>query len=333
MRSSLMGSAASQMPLSNYEYATQMVSQGKANQAHHGGQAHIYGQQQISGQHQQQQAASQQQNQLLVARALAAANAKFQQQQQQQQVVRPNSSMAYYNTLATSKPMAVQQYYVTQQQQQHQPSQQSQHPQSHLATLSRHQQAAQQQQYLNSISSHQQQLHQQQFATLTRHQQQQFQQQLQPALQQGQLNYAHLVQRQQQQQPMSNMAMPGTRLVQVAANRQTPPPAGSGKGALNHAYHVSQQQQQYSSAPASNTVASYARKSLVEWNESHVQEWLQRIGMAEHRPKFECFNGAKMLRLNNNELATIGVRQPQHRIYILEKLKQQIFEQSSKAVN
>lgn len=74
------------------------------------------------------------------------------------------------------------------------------------------------------------------------------------------------------------------------------------------------------------SMPSYARKSVVEWSTDDVQEWLARIGMAEHRPKFEAFNGAKMLRLDNNSLTNIGVRQQQHRIYLLEKLKQQIWQ-------
>ena len=323
MRSSLMNSAQV-ASLTNYEFA-QLASQAKSTSGHTSqpsSQGHIYGSQ-VSVQQQQSQSQTNQSNQqlLLQQRALAAKHLQ-QLQQQQQQHIRPQTSMAQYNNLATTKSLPVQQYYITQH-----PSQQGHHPQ-YLATLSRHQHAQAQQQYLSSLNSQQQQLQQQQFATLTRHHQQQLQQHLQPVFQQQGLNYSQLAM--PQRQPISSgMQISGNaRLVQIPVSRQTPPPAGNQSGKiLGQAYPTQYQTgTTVGLATAGGSTASYARKSLVEWTVEDVQEWLQRIGMAEHRPKFESFNGAKMLRLDNNSLVNIGVRQQQHRIYILEKLKQQIWQ-------
>lgn len=337
MRSSLSGSSQPSQPgtLTNYsDYSGQVISQNKAAQlvnAHHAHHTaaqqagHIYSQQQQQQQQPQQSSQQQQsQNQLILQqRAIAVANAKLLQQQQQ---IR-SQSVGQYNTLGSSKPQQIQ-YYVT--------SQNQQNPQ-YFATLSRHQHAQVMQQYLDSLPSHQQQMQQQQFATLTRHHQQQLQQHLQPALQQS-INYSQLLQQRQsqqqqqqqqtQQQLNQTLSMPvNTRLVQVQSlgNRQTPPPVGT---KLAHQYSTGSATGPYAYQPAAATIpaASYARKSVVEWTTDDVQEWLSRIGMAEHRAKFECFNGAKMIRLDNNSLSNIGVRQQQHRIYILEKLKQQIWQ-------
>jgi len=70
----------------------------------------------------------------------------------------------------------------------------------------------------------------------------------------------------------------------------------------------------------------FTRKAVIEWTSDDVQEWLKCIGMAEHKSKFEFFNGAKLMRLDNNALLGVGIRQQQHRIYLLDKLKQQIWQ-------
>lgn len=75
-----------------------------------------------------------------------------------------------------------------------------------------------------------------------------------------------------------------------------------------------------------SAIPPFARKPLVEWSCDDVQQWLRAIGMSEHSPKFEYFNGHKMMRLDNNSLIAQGVRQQQHRIYLLEKLKQQLIK-------
>ena len=67
-----------------------------------------------------------------------------------------------------------------------------------------------------------------------------------------------------------------------------------------------------------------APKPIMDWSCEDVQQWLRAIGMSEHSPKFEYFNGQKLMRIDNNSLLAQGVRQPQHRLYLLEKLKQQI---------
>ena len=69
-----------------------------------------------------------------------------------------------------------------------------------------------------------------------------------------------------------------------------------------------------------------ARKPVTDWSCDEVQQWLRAIGMSEHSSKFEYFNGPKMMRLDNNALLAQGVRQQQHRMYLLEKLKQQILK-------
>ena len=78
--------------------------------------------------------------------------------------------------------------------------------------------------------------------------------------------------------------------------------------------------------PTHSSIPPFARKPLPEWSVDDVQQWLRAIGMSEHSAKFEYFNGPKMMRLDNNSLIAQGVRQQQHRIYLLEKLKQQLIK-------
>lgn len=73
-------------------------------------------------------------------------------------------------------------------------------------------------------------------------------------------------------------------------------------------------------------MAGFARKPVIDWSCDEVQEWLKSIGMSEHLAKFEFFKGAKLMRFDNNALLGSVVRQQQHRIYLLEKLKQQILK-------
>lgn len=338
IRSSLMNNANNQ---ASYEYATQFAGQTKptmavpiANHTSQQQHSHLYGTQSAS------------QNQLILQqRALAIANAKLQQQQQAQQaLLRSQQQQAgHYNTLQALGRSQQQQQQQQQQQSQQPQAQQvqyyvtSQNPQNsqYFATLSRHQHAQAQQQYMNSLSSQQQLMQQQQFATLTRHhqqqlQQQQQQQQQQPTLQSG-INYSQLLQQrqaaiqQQSQQNPSAQLPSGARIVQMNAGR--PIQAQTGAKTMVYSYGGHSENKPQGALPGQpTTTPMYSRKSLVEWTQNDVQEWLQRIGMAEHATKFEAFNGAKLLRLDNNSLTNIGVRQTQHRIYVLEKLKQQIWQ-------
>lgn len=336
MRQSIMAQQQQQQTSTNYDYLLQQRTGTNPLVSHHHHHKLSQPQLYIAGQQQSQQQSGQQNQLLLQQRAIAAANAKLYQQHQLNRV-----GAGQYNTLASSKPQQHIQYYIaqhptvgniTQQGSQTAPQQQSQ---QYFATLGRHQHAQAQQQYLNSLSSQQQQMQQQQFATLTRHHQQQLLQPqqaqqvtgtstMQQQQQQNLVNY-HLIQQQRAQQQFGPTGSTTTaRLIQPAAtainpNRQTPVNVGQ---TTKIAYSGQYQQQQ----PQQAAPMAYTRKSVVEWTGDDVQEWLQRIGMAEHRMKFEAFNGAKMLRLDNNSLANIGVRQQQHRIYILEKLKQQIWQ-------
>ncbi|KPM11211.1 hypothetical protein QR98_0097810 [Sarcoptes scabiei] len=187
-------------------------------------------------------------------------------------------------------------------------------------------------------------MHQQQFATLTRHHQQQLGQNQQSAIANlnpmNSINYTQLMQQQQQQQAYGTNK--GARLIHLqqtatagVPGRQTPSNTVVGQqSTVPNKIYLQQQQQQQQQQPQTiqsqqlHPTSGYARKSVVEWSIDDVQEWLQRIGMAEHRSKFETFNGAKLLRMDNNALANIGVRQQPHRIYLLEKLKQQIWQQT-----
>ena len=72
---------------------------------------------------------------------------------------------------------------------------------------------------------------------------------------------------------------------------------------------------------------SFPRKSVVDWTSDDVADWLTSIGMADHRPSFESVNGVKLLRLDNNDLTSMGLRQGQHRMYVLEKIKQYLHYQ------
>ncbi|RWS25465.1 hypothetical protein B4U80_13075 [Leptotrombidium deliense] len=72
---------------------------------------------------------------------------------------------------------------------------------------------------------------------------------------------------------------------------------------------------------------AYQRKSIVDWIPEDVCDWLVSIGMIEHKNKFEYISGMKLLRLDNNDLMGIGIRQGQHRGYILEKVKQHLHYQ------
>ncbi|XP_054160234.1 protein shank-like isoform X2 [Oppia nitens] len=71
---------------------------------------------------------------------------------------------------------------------------------------------------------------------------------------------------------------------------------------------------------------AYVVLPVVDWSCDDVHEWLKAIGMSEHIPKLQHFNGPKLMRLDNNGLLGQGIRQQQHRIYLLEKLKQQILK-------
>lgn len=72
---------------------------------------------------------------------------------------------------------------------------------------------------------------------------------------------------------------------------------------------------------------SFPRKSMVEWAPDDVADWLTSIGMADYRQSFESVNGVKLLRLDNNDLTGMGLRQGQHRVYVLEKIKQYLHYQ------
>ena len=67
---------------------------------------------------------------------------------------------------------------------------------------------------------------------------------------------------------------------------------------------------------------SFPRKAMVNWSDTDVSDWLTSIGMSDHRPVFSCLNGVKLLSLDNSHLLTIGVKNPQHRLYLLDKIKQ-----------
>ena len=67
---------------------------------------------------------------------------------------------------------------------------------------------------------------------------------------------------------------------------------------------------------------TFPRKSMVDWSPEDVSDWLTSIGMSDHRKSFEPLNGVKLLRLENNDLIGIGMKQAQHRVYVLEKIKQ-----------
>lgn len=66
---------------------------------------------------------------------------------------------------------------------------------------------------------------------------------------------------------------------------------------------------------------------MVDWVGDDVCDWLSSIGMSEHRTNFQYLNGVKLLRLDNNDLLGVGVRHIQHRVYILEKIKQHLHYQ------
>jgi hypothetical protein len=66
---------------------------------------------------------------------------------------------------------------------------------------------------------------------------------------------------------------------------------------------------------------------MVEWTTDDVGDWLTSIGMADIRPSFESVNGVKLLRLDNNDLTGMGLRQGQHRMYVMEKIKQYLHYQ------
>lgn len=83
-----------------------------------------------------------------------------------------------------------------------------------------------------------------------------------------------------------------------------------------------QQQQQQQKVPA-----TFPKRSMVDWSEEDVKDWISSIGMVEHRNRFEYVNGPKLLRLDNNDLIGIGVKPSQHRSFILEKIKQHLYYQ------
>ena len=71
----------------------------------------------------------------------------------------------------------------------------------------------------------------------------------------------------------------------------------------------------------------FLKKSIVDWTEQDVNDWLVSIGMMEHQDKFEFINGVKLLRLDTNDLVRIGVAPNQHIMFILEKIKQHLHYQ------
>lgn len=187
-----------------------------------------------------------------------------------------------------------------------------------FATLNRH------------VSAHSQALLQQQpqsgqqFATLSRAQQQSIGQQAmsqtldrQSAQRQNYCDYTRLT---VQNRLMRHMNTSPVSMMTSAGH----PPAGhvpvGHPSAAQHMVAAPQPQHSHSQIPA------FARKPLPEWSVDDVQQWLRAIGMSEHSAKFEYFNGPKMMRLDNNSLIAQGVRQQQHRIYLLEKLKQQLIK-------
>ncbi|RWS16711.1 ankyrin repeat domain containing protein 35-like protein [Dinothrombium tinctorium] len=116
---------------------------------------------------------------------------------------------------------------------------------------------------------------------------------------------AHQQQLQQQQQQQQPNAVPQNQPPQPSQ----PPPPGPPPSLQKH----------YS--------GGFQRKSMVDWTPEDVSDWLISIGMAEHKSKFEFISGVKLLRLDNNDLMGIGIRQGQHRCYILEKMKQHLHYQ------
>jgi hypothetical protein len=72
---------------------------------------------------------------------------------------------------------------------------------------------------------------------------------------------------------------------------------------------------------------SFPRKAMINWSHTDVSDWLTSIGMSDHRPSFESLNGLKLLSLDNNHLMNIGIKNPQHRLYLLDKIKQYVLYQ------
>lgn len=105
---------------------------------------------------------------------------------------------------------------------------------------------------------------------------------------------------------------------------QPPPP---GPPPSTQAQPLPQQQQPQQQQQQIRPIPAFARKSIVEWQPDDVISWLQAIGMAEHQAIFEGLTGVKLLRVDNNDLMGVGVRNPQHRTYILEKVKQLVHYQ------
>ncbi|KAI1294807.1 hypothetical protein HDE_05700 [Halotydeus destructor] len=142
------------------------------------------------------------------------------------------------------------------------------------------------------------------------------QQQQQQMMLQQQARYQMMQQQQQQQQQMKQgviyQQLPPKAGQAMPAAPAVPPPPGP---------TPSQQPSQIQQQPQ-RQVPAFLRKSMVEWVSDDIQEWLTTIGMGEHTGKLEGLTGVKLLRLDQNNLMELGIRQAQHRVYIQEKVKQ-----------
>ncbi|XP_053200844.1 uncharacterized protein LOC128385930 isoform X2 [Panonychus citri] len=197
-----------------------------------------------------------------------------------------------------------QQQLVNQQQGQQQSAQQQQQSQQQLIYQANNQGQPMiaTHQYYTSDLQKQQQLHQQ----LQQQQQLQHQHALQ---QQQQLHQHQLITTNQGNGPLANQLIVTSNYAQSQPKQPAhPPPPGPPPSLQKHP-------------------ATFPRRSMVDWSEEDVCDWIASIGMIDHRSKFEFINGVKLLRLDNNDLIGIGVRPSQHRCFILEKIKQHLHYQ------
>lgn len=62
-------------------------------------------------------------------------------------------------------------------------------------------------------------------------------------------------------------------------------------------------------------------KSLDQWTQRDVADWLESLFLQEYKPNFHGVNGVKLLQMTQNDFVALGVKQVGHRVNMERSLK------------
>lgn len=65
----------------------------------------------------------------------------------------------------------------------------------------------------------------------------------------------------------------------------------------------------------------FKQKSLDQWTQRDVADWLESLFLQEYRTNFQGINGARLLQMNQNDFIALGVKQVGHRVNMERSLK------------